>query len=57
MTRVKQQLQEHNPTNAITHSALEVIWEAIARENNWQPFIRFLQQLRHPSKEESVKHE
>lgn len=56
MARVKQQLQEHNPTNAITHSALEVIWEAIARENNWQPFIRFLQQLRHPSKEASVKH-
>ena len=47
MERVKQNLQKHNPTVAVINSALETIWEAIAQEDNWQPFETFLQQLDH----------
>ena len=47
LERVKQNLQKHYPTVAVINSALETIWEAIAQEDNWQPFETFLQQLDH----------
>ncbi|MEM7772616.1 MAG: YdiU family protein [Cyanobacteria bacterium P01_A01_bin.37] len=46
--RVGQNLQKHNPAVAVTSAALEEIWEAIAQNNNWQPFETFLQRLYQP---------
>ena len=51
MVRVRQHLREHNPAVAIASSDLEAIWQAIAQENNWQPFETFLQRLYQPHRE------
>ena len=51
INQIRQHLQQYNPTVTVVNSSLESIWEAIAQENNWQPFRHFLQKLRHPDKE------
>ncbi|MBP0020164.1 MAG: YdiU family protein [Cyanobacteria bacterium SBLK] len=47
--QIEQQLWAYNPTVTVANSAIEIIWEAIDRENDWQPFNSFLQRLRHPN--------
>lgn len=54
MDRIKQQLRRCNPTVPVVNSALETIWEAIERENDWQPFRDFLQELRNTELTHSV---
>lgn len=54
MARVKQQLQQHNRAIAPVNSEIEAVCEAIARENNWQPFTTLLQNMRRPIEEEKL---
>ncbi|NEQ98959.1 MAG: YdiU family protein [Cyanothece sp. SIO2G6] len=52
MDQVQANLEKYNPRIAVTNAEFEAIWEAIAQENNWQPFRDCLQQLWHPHHQE-----
>ncbi|MBW4657190.1 MAG: YdiU family protein [Drouetiella hepatica Uher 2000/2452] len=39
-------LAQHNPTTVLIRPEIEAVWEAIAIENNWQPFYELINRLR-----------
>jgi serine/tyrosine/threonine adenylyltransferase len=39
-------LAQHNPTVVLVRPEIERVWEAIAQEDNWQPFYALLSQIR-----------
>jgi serine/tyrosine/threonine adenylyltransferase len=45
MPQVAQRLNQHNPTTVLLRPAIEAVWEAIAVEDNWQPFNHLVKQL------------
>lgn len=46
MSEVAQRLQQHNPTTVPVRPEIERVWEAIAQEDNWQPFYDLLAKIR-----------
>lgn len=46
MTAIAARLQQHNPLKVLVRPEIETVWEAIAQEDNWQPFDNLLQQIR-----------
>jgi serine/tyrosine/threonine adenylyltransferase len=42
---VADRLQRHNPLTALVRPEIEAVWEAIATEDNWQPFYTLLKRL------------
>jgi serine/tyrosine/threonine adenylyltransferase len=47
MVEVGDQLCKHNPLAVPTRSRIEIVWEAISTEDNWQPFNDLVKQLVH----------
>ena len=45
MDKIAQQLMLSNPKTVLLRPVIESIWEAIANENNWQPFYELLQRI------------
>jgi serine/tyrosine/threonine adenylyltransferase len=45
MPEVAEQLRRHNPVTVPVRPEIERVWEAIATEDNWQPFYALLKQL------------
>lgn len=45
MDKVAQQLALSNPKTVLLRPVIETIWEAIANEDDWQPFYELLQQI------------
>ena len=43
---IAHRLAQHNPTTVLIRPEIEAVWEAIATENNWQPFYRLIDRLR-----------
>ena len=43
--KIAQQLVLSNPKTVLLRPVIESIWEAIANEDNWQPFYELLQQI------------
>ncbi|MGK7890083.1 MAG: protein adenylyltransferase SelO family protein, partial [Leptolyngbyaceae cyanobacterium] len=48
MAQVRHHLQVYNPPVGVANADFEAIWEAIAQDNNWQPFREFLKKLHPP---------
>ncbi|MBW4551923.1 MAG: YdiU family protein [Aphanocapsa sp. GSE-SYN-MK-11-07L] len=42
---IADRLQRHNPLTALVRPEIEAVWEAIATEDNWQPFYTLLKRL------------
>ncbi len=45
MDKVTQQLVISNPKTVLLRPVIETVWDAIANEDNWQPFYDLLQQI------------
>jgi uncharacterized protein YdiU (UPF0061 family) len=45
MEMVGQRLRDANPHTILLRPLIETVWEAIAQEDNWQPFYQLLQAL------------
>lgn len=45
MDTIAQQLSQSNPKTVLLRSVIEEIWEAIALEDNWQPFYDLLKRI------------
>lgn len=45
MVAIAKRLQRHNPLTVIVRPEIEAVWEAIAGDDNWQPFYTLLQRL------------
>ena len=45
MKEVKNCLNAHNPKTALLRPVIESVWQAIANDNNWQPFESLVSQL------------
>lgn len=45
MDKIAQQLVLSNPKTVLLRPVIESIWEAIANEDNWQPFYELLQRI------------
>ena len=45
MENIKKRLQEKNPKTALLRPVIEEVWEAIAQEDNWQPFYELLKRI------------
>ncbi len=43
---IAQRLQQANPTLVLLKSEIESVWQSISEADNWQPFIKLLEQLR-----------
>jgi uncharacterized protein YdiU (UPF0061 family) len=43
---IADRLQKYNREVPLLRSRIEQVWEAIANEDNWEPFYQLLQQLR-----------
>jgi len=43
---IAHRLAQHNPTTVLIRPEIEAVWEAIATENNWQPFHELVNRLR-----------
>jgi serine/tyrosine/threonine adenylyltransferase len=46
MEAIAQRLAQHNPTTVLVRPEIEAVWEAIAQEDNWQPFEDLLVRIR-----------
>ena len=44
--QIAQRLQQANPTVILSKSAIENIWQSISEDDNWQPFIDFIEHIR-----------
>jgi uncharacterized protein YdiU (UPF0061 family) len=42
---VAQRLRDQNPKTALLRPVIEEVWDAIAQEDNWQPFYNLVQRL------------
>ncbi len=45
MPEIAERLRQHNPLTVPVRPEIERVWEAIATEDNWQPFYDLLKQL------------
>lgn len=45
LTTIGQRLRQQNPANVIVRPEIERVWNAIADEDNWQPFYDLLRQI------------
>lgn len=45
MENVAQRLRQHNPTTPLLRPEIEAVWEAIATEDDWNPFHDLLKRL------------
>ncbi len=43
--KISDRLRYHNPKTALLRPVIESVWEAIAYEDNWQPFAELVQRL------------
>jgi serine/tyrosine/threonine adenylyltransferase len=43
---VAHRLAQHNPTTVLIRPEIEAVWEAIAQEDNWQPFQDLLSRIK-----------
>ena len=43
---IAQRLAQHNPTTVLIRPEIEAVWEAIATDNDWQPFYGLVNRLR-----------
>ncbi|NJM85527.1 MAG: YdiU family protein, partial [Leptolyngbyaceae cyanobacterium RM2_2_21] len=48
MVAVAQRLQQANPQTVLLRPRIEMVWEAIALEDDWQPFYALLKQVQSP---------
>ncbi|OLP18457.1 hypothetical protein BST81_10195 [Leptolyngbya sp. 'hensonii'] len=46
MPQVADRLKRYNPSLVLLRPEIEAVWEAIAQEDNWQPFYDLLQKIR-----------
>ena len=46
LQEMQRRLQQHNPTIFLLRPKIEAVWEAIATEDNWQPFDQLIAQIR-----------
>jgi uncharacterized protein YdiU (UPF0061 family) len=42
---IKKRLQDKNPKTALLRPVIEEVWEAIAQEDNWEPFYHLVRRL------------
>jgi uncharacterized protein YdiU (UPF0061 family) len=42
---IKKRLQEKNPKTALLRPVIEEVWDAIAQDDNWQPFYELLKRI------------
>lgn len=45
MEDIAKRLQDKNPKTALLRPVIETVWEAIAQEDNWQPFYELLKRI------------
>jgi len=45
MEDLAKRLQDKNPKTALLRPVIETVWEAIAQEDNWQPFYELLKRI------------
>lgn len=45
MQNIDKNLADYNPKTALLRPVIETVWEAIAQEDNWQPFADLLQKI------------
>jgi serine/tyrosine/threonine adenylyltransferase len=43
---VAHRLAQHNPTTVLIRPEIEAVWQAIAQEDNWQPFQDLLSRIK-----------
>ena len=41
-------LRRHNPEQSLLRPTIEAVWEAIAIEDNWEPFYELVKRLQDP---------
>ena len=46
LEHIAQRLQQANPTLVLLKPQIESVWKSIAEADNWQPFVKLLEQLR-----------
>ena len=46
MSAIAHRLAQHNPTTVLIRPEIEAVWEAIAQEDNWQPFEDLLSRIK-----------
>jgi serine/tyrosine/threonine adenylyltransferase len=46
LTKIGERLRRFNPQTVLLRPEIEAIWEAIAVEDNWQPFYELLQRIK-----------
>ena len=46
MEAIARRLAQHNPNTVLIRPEIEAVWEAIATENDWQPFYELIKRLR-----------
>jgi uncharacterized protein YdiU (UPF0061 family) len=42
---VEKRLRDKNPKTALLRPVIEEVWNAIAQEDNWQPFYQLLKRI------------
>jgi serine/tyrosine/threonine adenylyltransferase len=52
VSAVAERLRNTNPGTVLLRPAIETVWEAIATDDNWQPFDNLVKQVQHPYLEE-----
>jgi uncharacterized protein YdiU (UPF0061 family) len=45
MEDIAKRLQDKNPKTVLLRPVIETVWEAIAQEDNWQPFYELLKRI------------
>ena len=45
LEKIKKRLQDKNPKTALLRPVIEEVWEAIAQEDNWEPFYDLVRRL------------
>jgi uncharacterized protein YdiU (UPF0061 family) len=45
LENIKKRLQDKNPKTALLRPVIEEVWEAIAQEDNWEPFYDLVRRL------------
>jgi uncharacterized protein YdiU (UPF0061 family) len=48
MDKMAARLLRHNPEQSLLRPTIEAVWEAIAIEDNWEPFYELVKRLQDP---------
>jgi uncharacterized protein YdiU (UPF0061 family) len=45
LENIAKRLRDKNPKTALLRPVIEEVWEAIAQDDNWQPFYELLKRI------------